>query len=46
MGSTLFTDHRGLSAEGIIAIYKSGNLVEEGDRSFKIGFKDRSGIPQ
>ncbi len=32
---TLFTDHLGLSAEEIIAIYKSRNLVEEGFRSLK-----------
>jgi transposase len=32
---TLFTDHRGLSAEEIIAIYKSRNLVEEGFRALK-----------
>ena len=32
---TLFTDHRKLSAEEIIAIYKSRNLVEEGFRALK-----------
>lgn len=32
---TLFTDHRGLSAEEIIAIYKSRNLVEDGFRALK-----------
>ncbi|MEA1907355.1 MAG: transposase, partial [Euryarchaeota archaeon] len=32
---TLFTDHQKLSAEGIITIYKSRNLVEEGFRSLK-----------
>jgi len=31
----LFTDHRGVSAEEIIAIYKSRNLVEEGFRALK-----------
>ena len=32
---TLFTNHPGLSAEDMIAIYKSRNLVEEGFRALK-----------